>query len=67
MLCRCRIEVKYAVCDAASVVAGAGGILGAVRAAETLHGDTAKHPRRPFVFDAGVLFAGPVQAINVCT
>ena len=31
-----------------SVVSDAGGVLKATRAAKTLHGDTAKHPRPQF-------------------
>ena len=34
-----------------------------LRVAETLHGDTAKNSGRPFLCDAGVLFACPGRAI----
>ena len=48
MLRRCQIEVKYAEGDADSVKSDTGGIISATRVAQTLHGDTAKHPRRTF-------------------
>ena len=66
MLRRCQIEVKYAEGDADSVKADAGGIISATRVAQTLHGDTVKHPRRTFKCDAGVFFVSPVRAIYAC-
>ena len=53
MLCRCQIEVRYAEADAASVMAGAGGVWRKTRAAKTLHGDTAKHPCRMQICEFG--------------
>ena len=53
---RCCVDVKYAEADA-------GGIWSATRAAKTLHGDTAKHPRRTI---RRSFFASPGRAINAC-
>ena len=59
MLRRCQIEVKYAEGDADSVKSDAGGIISATRVAQTLHGDTAKNPRRTFKCHAGVFLQVP--------
>ena len=53
-------------CDANSVKSDAGGIISATRVAQTLHGDTAKHPRRTYKCNAGVFLQvrlGPLTRV----
>ena len=52
--------------DTASVVSDAGGVSRATLVAQTLHGDTAKHPHRIQVTDAGVIVTCLTRAIKAC-